>query len=94
MASLPGGFIHRSSSSMASVFLSAFVVLAFGDQSFDLVIALTGGGQVCHRSSRNIYVYDGVFRGDLGRRQFGYGDDDDHFRDCCAVSLFRIEGEA
>ena len=26
--------------------------------------------------------------------KFGYGDDDDHFRDCRAVSLFRIEGEA
>ena len=82
--------------SMASVFLSAFVVLAhLAIKSFDLVIALTGGGPGFATDLPATYVYDGVFSwGFRPGGKFGYGDDDDHFRDCRAVSLFRIEGEA
>ena len=48
--------------SMASVFLSAFVVLAhLAIKSFDLVIALTGGGPGYATDLPATYVHYGVF---------------------------------
>ena len=55
--------------SMASVFLSAFVVLAhLAIKSFDLVIALTGGGPGFATDLPATYMYTMAFsRGDLGQ---------------------------
>jgi len=55
--------------SMASVFLSAFVVLAhLAIKSFDLVIALTGGGPGFATDLPATYMYTLAFsRGDLGQ---------------------------
>ena len=55
--------------SMASVFLSAFIVLAhLAIKSFDLVIALTGGGPGFATDLPAIYMYTMAFsRGDLGQ---------------------------
>ena len=55
--------------SMASVFLSAFVVLAhLAIKSFDLVIALTGGGPGFSTDLPATYMYTMAFsRGDLGQ---------------------------
>ena len=52
---------------MASVFLSRLSFLRIWRSSFDLVIALTGGGRVLPPVARDIYVRDGIFRGDLGQ---------------------------
>ena len=55
--------------SMASVFLSAFIVLAhLAIKSFDLVIALTGGGPGFATDLPATYMYTMAFsRGDLGQ---------------------------
>lgn len=55
--------------SMASVFLSTFIVLAhLAIKSFDLVIALTGGGPGFATDLPAIYMYTMAFsRGDLGQ---------------------------
>ena len=55
--------------SMAAVFLSAFIVLAhLAIKSFDLVIALTGGGPGFATDLPAIYMYTMAFsRGDLGQ---------------------------
>jgi len=55
--------------SMASIFLSAFIVLAhLAIKSFDLVIALTGGGPGFATDLPATYMYTMAFsRGDLGQ---------------------------
>ena len=55
--------------SMAPVFLSAFIVLAhLAIKSFDLVVALTGGGPGFATDLPAIYMYTMAFsRGDLGQ---------------------------
>ena len=82
--------------SMAPIFLSAFIVLShLAIKSFDLVIALTGGRpRLRHRPARDLHVCHGIF----ARRHWPSGvqrngHDDDRFRHCGALPLFRIEGE-
>ena len=76
--------------SMAPIFLSAFIVLShLAIKSFDLVIALTGGGPgLRHRSARNLHVRHGVFpRRHRTGRELGHDHDGGRVHHCRALPL-------
>jgi len=75
---------------MAPIFLSAFIVLShLAIKSFDLVIALTGGGPGYATDLPATYMYTMAFsRGDIGQAA-NY--DDGRLRDCRALPLLGIE---
>ena len=81
-------------SAMAPIFLSAFIVFShLVIKSFDLVIALTGGGPgYATDLPATLYVCHGVFtRRPWSGGSVGYGNDGGRFRNRRSLSLFRAE---